>query len=173
MGGYVQKWVRTFRSYGTLKSGALTNDLMNRADWLNDFCTALTISLLCIFDICWVFTAVVLVKNDVLFVVSTRKVLELGFPEFVLIKAWLSVERLFPVEKIWDMTKNVGAHPGWLLNLAISKFWHSSYMVITLHNLKTLLSLLLLSHPTISNFYRFANLNFFELVIPLNYNYHY
>ena len=26
------KWMRPFRSYGTLKSGALTNDLMNRVD---------------------------------------------------------------------------------------------------------------------------------------------
>ena len=160
MGGYAQKWVRLFRSYGTLISDALTNDLMNQADWLNDFCTGLTTSLLSIFDICWVSTAVVLVKN-VLFVMPTGKVLEVGFPKCFLIKAWLSVERLFPVEKIWEMTKKLGAHPAWLLNPTISKFWHSFYMVITLHNLKILLSLPLLSYPKISNFYQPANLNFF------------
>ena len=143
MGGYAQKWVRPFRSYGTLISDALTNDLMNQADWLNDFCTGLTTSLLCIFDICWVSTTVALVKNDVLFLVPTRKVLELGFLECFLIKACLSVERLFPVKKIWELTKNLGAHPAWLLNPTIPKFWHSSYMVVTLHNLKILVSLLL------------------------------
>ena len=47
---------------------------------------------------------------------------------------------LFPVKKIWEMAKNLGAHPAWLLNPIISKFWHFSYMVITLHNLKILLS---------------------------------
>ena len=122
------------------------------SDWI---IFVLTTSLLCIFDICWVSTAVVLVKNDVLFLVPTGKVLlELGFPNCFLIRAWwLSVERLFPVEKIWEMTKNLGAHPAWLWNPRISKSWHSSYMVITLHNLKILLSLLLLSHPTISIFY--------------------
>ena len=139
---------------------------MNWADWLNDFCTGLTTSLLCIFDICWVSTAVVLVKNDVLFVVPTGKVLELGFPECYLIKAWLSVERLFPFEKIWEMTKNLGAHPAWLLNPTISKFWNSSYMVITLHDLKVLLSLLLLSHPAISNFYQPVNLDFWGVSNP-------
>ena len=39
----------------------------------------LTTSLLCIFDICWVSTAVALVKNDVLFLVLIGKVLEYGF----------------------------------------------------------------------------------------------
>ena len=42
-------------------------------------------------------------------------------------------------------------------------------MVIKLHNLKILLSLLLLSHSTISNFYQFTNWNFWGLVIPLNF----
>ena len=57
----------------------------------------LTTNLLCIFDICWVPTAVVIAKNDVLLLVPTRKVFEHGFPKCFLIKAWLSVERLFPV----------------------------------------------------------------------------
>ena len=51
MGGYDKKWVIPFISYCTLKSGALTNDLMNWADWLNDFCTDLASSLFCIFDV--------------------------------------------------------------------------------------------------------------------------
>ena len=165
MGRYAQKWLRPFRSNGILKWVALTIDLMNWADWLNEFCTSLTTSLLCIFDIYWMSTAVVLVKK-VLLVVPTGKVLELGFPECFLIKAWLSVERLFLFEKIWEMTKNLGAHPVWLLNPTISKSWHSFYMVITLHNLKILLSLLLLSHPTISDFYQPANLNFWGVSNP-------
>ena len=165
MGGYAQKWLTPFRSYGTLKWAALINDLMNRTDWLNDFCNGLTTSLLCIFDICWVFTAVVLVGN-VLFVVPTGKVLELGFPECFLIRAWLSVDGFFPFKKIWETTKNLGTHPAWLLNPTISKFWHSSYMVITLYNLKILLSVLLLSHPTISNFYQPANLNLLGVSNP-------
>ena len=41
-------------------------------------------------------------------------------------------------------------------------------MVITLCNLNILLSLLLLSHPTVSKFYQPTNWNFFGLVIPLN-----
>ena len=158
--------MRPFRSYWTLKSGAVTYDLMNQPDWLNDFCTGLTTSLLCIFDICWVSTAVVLVKNDVLFVVPTGKVLELGFPECFLIRAWLSVDGFFPFKKIWETTKNLGTHPAWLLNPTISKFWHSSYMVITLYNLKILLSVLLFSHPTISNFYQPASLNLLGVSNP-------
>ena len=44
--------------------------------------------------------------------------------------------------KIWEMTRNLCAHPAQLLNLTISKFCHSSYMVIiTLYNSKILLSL--------------------------------
>ena len=46
----------------------------------------------------------------------TGKVLELGFPKCFSIKALLSVKRLSPVEKIWEMTKNLGAHPAWLIN---------------------------------------------------------
>ena len=81
-------------------------------DWLNDFHTGFTTSLLCIFDICWVSTVAVLA----LFLVPTGKVSKLGFPKCFLIKAWLSVKRLFPVKKIWEMTKNLGAHPALLLN---------------------------------------------------------
>ena len=33
-------------------------------------------------------------------------------------------------KKIWEMTKNLGADPAELLNTTISKFCHSSYMVI-------------------------------------------
>ena len=47
------------------------------------------------------------------------------------------------------------------------KICHSSCLVITIQNLKILLSLLLLSHPTISKFYQLATWNFFRLVIQL------
>ena len=67
----------------------LTNNLMNQADWLNDFCTlivikiifGLTTNLLCIFDIYWMSTTVVLVKNDALLLVPTGNVLGLSFPK--------------------------------------------------------------------------------------------
>ena len=152
--------MRPSRSYGTLKSDASHkwfDELSRLIEWFlhcdSDWIIFdLTTSVLCIFDIFWVSTAFLLVKNDALFLVPTGKVLELGFPNCFLIKAWLSVERLFPVEKIWEMTRNLGAHPAWLWNHTISKSWYSSYMVITLHNLKILLSPLLLSHPTISIF---------------------
>ena len=67
------------------------------------------------------------------------------------------------------MIKNQSAHPAQLLNHTVSKFCHSSYMVMTLHNSKILLSLLLLSHSTILNFYHSANCIFLVLVIPLRY----
>ena len=170
LGGYAQKWVRPFRSYGT-KIWYISHMIwwIKQIDWMilhfdsDSMIFGLITSLLCIYDICWVPFAVVLVKNDVLFLVPAGKVLELGFPKCFLIKAWLSVKRLFPAKNIWKMTRNLGAHPA----------WHSSYMVITLYNLKILLSLLLLSHPTISNFYQLTNWNFSGLVIQLNYNYYY
>ena len=66
------------------------------------------------------------------------------------------------------MIRILGAHAAQLLNPIISKLCYSFYMVITPHNLKILLSLLLLSHPTISTFYQPATWNFFVLVILLN-----
>ena len=66
------------------------------------------------------------------------------------------------------MTRELGAHPPYLLNSTISKL-HSSYMVITLYNLKILLSLLLSSYPTISKFYQPGIWNIFGLVISLNF----
>ena len=64
------------------------------------------------------------------------------------------------------MTRNLSAHPALLLNPAFSKCCLSFYMVTILHNSKILLSLLLLSHSTISNFYQFINQNYLGLVIP-------
>ena len=61
---------------------------MKQIDWLilhgySDWIIfGLATSLLCIFDICWVFNAVVLIKNDDLFLVLIGKVLELGFTKF-------------------------------------------------------------------------------------------
>ena len=47
------------------------------------------------------------------------------------------------------------------------KTFYSFYLVITLQNLKVLLSLLLLSQPTILKFYKLATSSFFGLVIKL------
>ena len=63
------------------------------------------------------------------------------------------------------MTRDVGVHPAQLLKLTVSKFSHSFYMVITLQNLKLLISLLFLSHSTLSKFYQLAIWNLFALVI--------
>ena len=71
------------------------------------------------------------------------------------------------LEKLWEMTRNPGVHLAWLWNLTISNFCHSFYMVITPHNFKILLSLLWLSHPTISKFYQPSAWVFFILVITL------
>ena len=90
MGGYAQKWVRPFRSYETLKSGASHkwfDELSRLIEWFlhgdSDWIIfGLTTSLLYIFDICWVSTGVVLVKNDVLILVPIKKTSELGFPKY-------------------------------------------------------------------------------------------
>ena len=47
------------------------------SDWIT---FGLIINLLCVLRICWVSMAVVLVKNNVLFLVLTGKLLGLGFP---------------------------------------------------------------------------------------------
>ena len=67
------------------------------------------------------------------------------------------------------MTRDVGVHPAQLLKPTVSKFSHSFYMVITLQNLKLLISLLFLSHSTISKFYQLAIWNLFALVIKINF----
>ena len=102
MDEYAQKWVRPFRSYGNYQMH-LTNDLTNQADWLNDFgkrgdndqvIFSLVTSLLCVFDICGVSTAVVLVKNDVLLLVPIGIVLELGFPKFFFNKSLIKCGKI-------------------------------------------------------------------------------
>ena len=103
MSGYTQKWVRPFRSYGTVKLGAShkwLNESSRLIEWfLHNDCDrvifGLTTSPLCIFDIYCMSNAVVLMKN-VLLLVLTGKFLELGSPNVFFKKAWLSVERLFP-----------------------------------------------------------------------------
>ena len=72
---------------------------MNLADWLNDFCTGLTTSLFWIFDICWVSTAAVLVKNDVLFLVPTGRVLKLGFTECFFKKSLIKCGKIVSCQK--------------------------------------------------------------------------
>ena len=74
-------------------------------------------------------------------------------------------------KKICEMTRNLGVCLVQFQNPTPSKLCHSSYMVITLHNLKIFLSLLLLSHPTISKCYQRANWNFWGLVIPFTFSF--
>ena len=71
------------------------------------------------------------------------------------------------------MTRNLSAHPAQLLNPTISKFCHSSYMVIiTLHNSKILLSLHCFLTPQFQTFtnlitgiFGVRNLTFFFFLI--------
>ena len=149
MGGHGQKWVRPFRSYGTIKSGASHmwfDESSQLIEWFLDadsdsMIFSLTTNLFCIFHICWVPTAVLLVKNDVLLLVPTGNVLELPFSKCFLIKAWLGVKRLFPV---WCNTrKNMGKD---------QKPRCSSCMAIEPHNLKILEFLLYGYHiPQLKN----------------------
>ena len=87
---------------GTLKSGAshkwfdessrLTEWFLHGdSDWII-FC--LTTSLLCISENCWMSTAVVLVKNDILLIVATGMVLELDFLKWFLIKAYIKCVKI-------------------------------------------------------------------------------
>ena len=103
--GMVKNGFTPFRPFGTLKSGAshIWFDESSRLiEWFlhadSDLIIfGLSTNLLCVFYICWVSTAVVLFKNDILLLVPTRQVLELGFFKCLLIKTWLSVKILFPV----------------------------------------------------------------------------
>ena len=114
----------------------------------------LTRNLLCIFNICWVSTAVVIVKNDVMLLVFTRKVLELGFFTCFFNKSLIKCEKfiscLMQQSKDMENEQKPRCSSCIAIEPTISKFWHSS----TLHSLKILLSLLFLSHPTFSDFYQ-------------------
>ena len=65
--------------------------------------------------ICWLSTAIVLVKNDVLLQFPSEKVLELGFPNAFnkgLVKCGKIVSCvMLNSKKTWEMTRNLGAHP--------------------------------------------------------------
>ena len=87
MNGHGQKWMRPFRSYGTLKWGpihiwfdesSILIELFLHAD-SDSIIFGLATNLLCIFDIWRVSSTVVFIKNDGLLPVPTRKVLELDF----------------------------------------------------------------------------------------------
>ena len=88
--GWVCSKIDHMRSNETLKSGASHkwfDELSRLIEWFlrgdSDWIIfGLTTNLLCIFDISWVSTGVVLVKNDVLLLVSIKKVSELGFPKY-------------------------------------------------------------------------------------------
>ena len=133
----------------------------------------LTTNLICIFDICWVSTAVALVKND--FSSSThRKSFRTWFSQMLLTKAWLSVERLFPVscntQKYMENNQKrrcssyIVTEP---YNFKILSFLPHGYHTPHCENIT--LSLLLLSHPIISKIYQPTNWNFWGLVIPFNF----
>ena len=126
---------RDFLDYGTLKLGVSHkwfDELSKFVEWFlhadDDWIFDLMANLLCIFDIFWVFTAVVLV----LFGFSAhRKSFRTWFSQIVLIKSWLSVKSLPPVQ--WNTQKNMGNE---------QKSRCSSCTVTESHNFKTLAFLL-------------------------------
>ena len=140
MGGYAQKWVRPFRSYETLKSGASRkwfDGLSRLIEWFllsdsNWIILGLTTSLLCIFDICCVSTAVVLVKNNVLLLVPIRKNFRTWFSQMFLIKAWKNCEKIV-CYLYFNTRKNMGND---------QKPRCSSCIAIESHNFKILAFLL-------------------------------
>ena len=83
----------------------LTNDLMNRVDWLKDFCILIVIEknfsfttiFFCIFDIGWVPTAVVLVQNA-LFLVHTES-LRAWFSQMFFNKSMIKRGKIFSCQK--------------------------------------------------------------------------
>ena len=104
--------------HGTLKSGVSHkwfDELSRLVEWFllvdGDWIIfGLTTNIFGIFDMCWMSTAVLLIKN-VLLLVPTGKILELDFPQMLLINPWLSVERCNNIEKIWEMTRILGVYP--------------------------------------------------------------
>ena len=109
--------MRLFRSYGTLKSGVSHkwfDELSRLIEWFlhgdSDWIIfGLTTSLLCIFDNCWLSTAVALVKNDVLLLLPTGKVLELGFPKYFFNKSLIECGKI--VSCLMRYLKNMGNDP--------------------------------------------------------------
>ena len=86
LGGYAQKWARPFKSWDSAVSHKWFDKLSRLVEWFlhavsNLIIFGLTTNLHCIFDICWMPTAVALVKNNILLVVSAGKVLELISPK--------------------------------------------------------------------------------------------
>ena len=107
------KMGKTFQINGTLKSGAphkWFDESSRLIQWFlhcdkDRIIFVLTTSLLCIFNICWVSTAVVLVKDDVLFLVSTEKVFELAFPKCFFNKSLIKCGKIVSCRKNMENDK--------------------------------------------------------------------
>ena len=100
----------------------------------------LTINLLCIFDIYWVSTAVVLVKNVLLLVPTEKQVLEIVFSKCFLIKMWkvcflsngiLKKCGKWPenyvliLHSYWNpQFQNFSIPPIWLSHSIIQRYWY-------------------------------------------------
>ena len=91
------KMTENFQIMRLKKQVYLTNGLMNRADWLNNFWMLIVTQYFLvwspIYSIYLIFAGcpVVLVRNNVLLLVLT------WFSKMLLINTWLTVERLLPV----------------------------------------------------------------------------
>ena len=123
----------------------LTYDLINQADWFNNFLFDLQ-STLYLWHLLGVHCSCSCL--DWCFASSAHKKISMRtwFFQTFFNKSLIKFENFASCHailgKIWEMTRNLSAHPAQLLNPTISKFCHSSYMVIiTLHNSKILLSL--------------------------------
>ena len=134
------------------------------SDWI---VLGFTTNLLCIFQICWMATAIILFQN-VLFLAPTRKAL---VPPYAfnksLIKCGKIVSCLMQYSKKFGNDQKPRCSSCIVTETTIRKLCHLSYMVITLHNLMILLCLLLHSHPKILNFYQHATWNTKRFSIPI------
>ena len=123
--------MKPFKSYGTLKSGAShiwTNELNRSIEWFlhansDSIIFDLTTNLLCIFIICWVSTAVVPVKNNVL-LLAHRKSLRTCFFQMLFNKSLIKCEKI--VSWLMQYSKKYGKWPEtWVLILHI--YWTQQF----------------------------------------------
>ena len=116
------------------------------SDWI---VLGFTTNLLCIFEICWMATAIVLFQN-VLFLAPVVKAL---VPPYAFNKSLIKCGKidscLMQYSKKFENDQKSRCSSCIVTQTTIRKFCHLSYMGITLHNLMILLCLLLLSHPKI------------------------
>ena len=135
-GGYGQKWARSWHS--KIKCISQMIWWIEQIDWMIFECwhfwfEPVIYTVFLTFK-CWESTAIVFVKNDVLFLTLTRKVLKVGVPKceiFCFLSNAIN-------KKLWEMSyqtlqfQNFAIPPTWLLHHTTSKYCYSYYAFVTL-----------------------------------------